>query len=126
MKLKGSAILLILVVAFTFLFLSAQWVNLSHRDSIIDRLSVLLEPVKYIETDTRIGFISNLPEGSPSTELYFQSQFAMAPVIIVPDAAAKLILVAEKQGQKKLSFPNTDTLWTGTTGDLNFYYLKHK
>jgi hypothetical protein len=127
MKIKGSTIFIILIVSFTFLFLSAQWVNLSNRDSGIDRLEKVYSSLKQkLYPGMQISYATNLPEGSEETELYFQSQFVLAPHILIKDAKNSFLLLIEKQGLPKQQVISMDTLWSNKMGDLAFYYLTHK
>jgi hypothetical protein len=124
MKVKGSTVFLILVVAFTFLFLSAQWVNLSNRDSGIDRLEKVYSSLKEkLDPSFKIYFDDNLPEGSEKTELYFQSQFVLAPNVLTKDNINHRVVLIEKEGLPSEDLGDCDTLWKETSDDLHFYYL---
>jgi hypothetical protein len=109
---KGVKYFFLLLACFILLFVCAQWVNLSNRNSGIDELTALLTDATPLLSHTqRLRFETNAPEPEKN-ELVFQSQFVMAPILLLQrNTCCDTILVIDRTNGIPTLITGTEILW---------------
>ena len=123
-KVKGISIILILGIAACMVI---HWINLSKKQTGMDRLSNALKEVKMLIPGNRvISFQTNEAENSPRTELYYQTQFILSPAIVHDNSIHDSILFIYKKGVGGSPIVFSDTLSYNETDEFVIMLLKNK
>lgn len=103
-----------------------HWINLAKRKSAIEKLEITLNTIKKkVPENSELSFLTNLKEPSPSTELYYQTQFVMCPVIVSQSDHDTVLLV--EQADKDLLRPlNTELILVSEGSNFRVSLLKKK
>ena len=104
-----------------------HWINLSKKQSHIEKLAFVLKDVKtMIPESAVISFQTNLKEESQVTELYFQTQFVMTPAIVSKVMDRDTILAVESILEEPLKDQHVDILKTITGDEVRVTLLRKK
>ena len=97
------------------------------RKSAIEKLEIALQEVKKrIPENSKISFLTNLKESSPMTELYFETEFVMCPIIVTQSLDHDTVLLVEKTDKDFIKTDNMDTILTADEYDMHIRLLRKR
>lgn len=104
-----------------------HWINLAKRKSAIEKIELALHEIKkIIPLQSKISFLTNLKESSPMTELYFQTEFVMCPVVISQKLDFDTVLLIEMKDKAPMEIEKMDTILIADKYDFHIRLLRKR